>query len=65
MTTYHHVLDAMLGTPGSDFVWSIGLLLIPIAKAVLAAWPEYRYATSRCVSVTKDIPELKGSYHGG
>lgn len=53
MTTYHHVFDAVIEVRWLETFCSIGLLLIPIAKAVLAAWPEKRYATLKRVSITK------------
>ena len=47
--SYHHVFDAAVEALGSAASGLMGLRLIPIANEVLAAWPEYRYATKeRC-----------------
>lgn len=47
--SYHHVFDAAVEARGSAASRLMGLRLIPIANEVLAAWPEYRYATKeRC-----------------
>ena len=43
--THHHVFDAAIDARGSAASGLMRLRLIPIANEVLAAWPEYRYAT--------------------
>ena len=43
--SYHHVFHAAVDARGSAASELMGLRLIPIAREVLAAWPEYRYAT--------------------
>jgi hypothetical protein len=48
--SYHHVFNAVVDARGSVASGLMGLRLIPIANEVLAAWPEYRYATKECVS---------------
>lgn len=45
--SYHQVCEAAEDVLGSAASGSIGFLLIPMAKDVLTAWPEYKYATGK------------------
>jgi hypothetical protein len=52
--TYHHVFDAVVVALVSAVYWLIDFRLSPIANEVLAACPEYRYATKGGVSEEND-----------
>lgn len=49
--TYHHVFAAVMEVRGLSASGPVGLRLIPIANEILAAWPEYRYATGKQVRI--------------